>query len=203
MYNDPNQPPQPYQPPMEKWDQPSLPPTQYEVPSAYEPGQYAVPPQAQWQQPRRSRRGVWIALAIVGVVLVLGCGGCAAAAIAGVGFFANSLAGPTQAANNYYQAIKNRDYHQAFSYIDTSGISSQQDQQLTEDAYTVLAQTEDVASGPVTRFSQTNINVNSTNGVNTASVTMSVTRQSRGTYSVQLQLKEENGVWKITDYSNV
>lgn len=212
MNTDPNQSPQPsYQQPAEQWSPPSLPPTYNELP----PTQYIppaneqappVPPPAQqsWRPaPRGSRRGIWIALAIVGVVLVLGCGACLAAAIAGVGFFAKTISGPSTAANAYYQALKGQDYPQAFSYIDASGISSQQGQQVTQEAFSILAQEVDTASGKIVRFSQTNVSVNGTNGASIALVTMSVTRSIKGTYTVQLQLKEENGVWKITDFTGI
>ncbi|HVB61786.1 MAG TPA: hypothetical protein VNE61_11375 [Ktedonobacteraceae bacterium] len=187
MYDDPNQP----QPPYEQ------PPTEY-GPPLYGQSPYAAPPPP---MPKKSRRGVWIALAIVGAVLVLACGGCAALAIAGVGFFASSLAAPSAAASGYYQAIENQQYKVASSYLDTSSLN-QQEQQITAQTFTVAAEARDLADGKVTKFSQTNISVNTTNGVSTASVTMSVTRGSQ-TYSVQLQMKEDNNVWKITDYNNI
>jgi len=183
MYNDPNQPRQPYEPQ----------PTEY-APS-YGQSPYAAPP------PRKSRRGIWIALAIVGAVLVLACGGCAALAIAGVGFFASSLAAPSAAANNYYRAIESQQYNVAYSYLDTSSLNLQE-QQITSETFSLAAEARDAANGKVTKFSQTNINVNTNNGVSTAVVTLSVTR-GRQTYSVQLQMKEENNVWKITDFNNI
>lgn len=186
MYNDPNQPTE-YVPPYE------LPQTQYAPPYGQSPS--AVPP------PRKSRRGIWIALAIVGAVLVLACGGCAAAAIAGVGFFASSLAAPSATVSGYYQAIENQQYKVAYGYLDPSS-RSLQEQQLTAETFSFEAETRDAADSKVTKFSQTNINVNTDNGVSTAVVTLSVTR-GRLTYSVQLQMKEENNVWKITDFTTI
>ncbi len=193
MYNNPDQQPPDEQPPTEY-----VTPPQYAQPTVYEQPSYAAPPHA---QPRKSRRGIWIALAIVGAVLVLGCGGCAAAAIAGVGFFANSLAAPSATASNYYQAIEKQQYKVAYSYLDTGSLNLQE-QQLTAETFSFVAEARDAAAGKVTRFSQTNINVNTNNRASTAVVTMSVTRGNQ-TYSVQLQMKEENNVWKITDFNTI
>src|SRR5579875_1653443 len=115
MYNDPNL--QPYEPPTQN-----------------EPPVYGQPPYA--APPKKSRRGVWIALAIVAAILVLACGGCAAAAIAGVGFFAHSLAAPSAAANDYYHAIENQQYEAAYSYLDTNSLSLQE-QQLTAQTFSL------------------------------------------------------------------
>jgi len=190
MYNDPGQQPPNEQPPTEY-----VSPPQYAQTTVYEQSPYAAPP------PKKSRRGIWIALAIVGAVLLLGCGGCAAAAIAGVGFFASSLAAPSATASNYYQAIEKQQYKVAYGYLDTGSLNLQE-QQLTAETFSFVAEARDAAAGKVTRFSQTNINVNTNNGVSTAVATMSVTRGSQ-TYSVQLQMKEENNVWKITDFNTI
>lgn len=180
MYTDPNQ--QPYEPP-----------TQY-APPVYGQPPYATPP-------KKSRRGIWIALAIVGAILVLACGGCAAAAIAGVGFFARSLSAPSAAANGYYHAIESQQYDVAYSYLDTNSLNLQE-QQLTAQTFSLGAEARDTADGKVTGFTQTTINVNTANGVSTAAVTLSVTR-GKQTYLVHLQMQEENNVWKITDFDTI
>ena len=118
-----------------------------------------------------------------------------------MGFFASSLAAPSAAANNYYRAIESQQYNVAYSYLDTSSLNLQE-QQITSETFSLAAEARDAANGKVTKFSQTNINVNTNNGVSTAVVTLSVTR-GRQTYSVQLQMKEENNVWKITDFNNI
>lgn len=174
----------------------------YEAPpTQYAPPFYGQPPFTPPPPPKKSRRGIWITLAIVGAVLVLACGGCVAAAIAGVGFFASSLAAPSAAASGYYQAIESQQYKVAYGYLDTSSLNLQE-QQLSAETFSFEAETRDAANGKVTKFSQTNINVNTDNGVSTALVTIAVTRGSQ-TYSVRLQMKEENNVWKITDFNNI
>jgi Domain of unknown function (DUF4878) len=209
MYNDPNQPQQPYgQPPNG-----GVPPTQYVPPQQYggqQPQYGGMPPQPGYGYPapppqKTSLRWLWITLGIVGGVLVLICGGCTLLSFMGIGLFGqvvNTVVGPTTAANAYYQNIENQNYAQAYTYLDTSSVTSSGQAINTQSAFITLAQAEDLAQGKVTSFSQTNISTASTNGVNTATVTMTVTRTG-STYTVQLQLREENGTWKIVGFDNI
>ena len=214
MGYDPNQPygagqPQPpYGQPQPSYGQP---PTQYKPPPNYgqqqpynpSPPMYGgTPPMPNYGQPQKksSLRWLWITLAIVGGLLVLGCGGCAIASYAGIGYFAKAIAGPSVAVNAYYQNIKDKNYDQAYTYLDTSG--TVQSQFVNASSFAQVAQAQDQVKGPVTAYSQTNISTDSNNGVNTANVTMSVTRNGSA-YAVQLQLKEENGVWKITSFDTI
>ena len=215
MSYDPNQPFGQGQPP--RPDQPfGQPPTQYTPPPEYGQQPYGQPPpgygQEQYrgappmpgpgyapqQAPRKSSlRWLWITLAIIGGIVVLGCGGCAIASAAGIGFFAKTVIGPTTTANAYYQAIKDQDYAKAYTYIDTSKASGQL-QQETEQAFSALGQLDDKAQGPVTSFSQQNVSVNN----DTATVTMSVTRNG-SPYTVHLQMKQEGNDWKIVGFDNI
>ena len=155
------------------------------------------PGYAPQQAPRKSSlRWLWITLAIIGAIAVLGCGACAIASAAGVGFFAKAVLGPTTTANAYYQAIRDHDYAKAYTYIDTSRASSVQQQ--TEQAFTLAAQLVDRTRGPVTSFSQQDVNVNN----DTATVTMSVTRNG-SPYTVHLQMKQEGNDWKIVGFDNI
>ncbi|HLQ27788.1 MAG TPA: hypothetical protein VK140_00955 [Ktedonobacteraceae bacterium] len=218
-YNDPNQPygqGQPQQPPY------GQPPTQYTPsPTDYRQGQQpygqpppqaygqqgqpygGYPPASNYAQPQKksSLRWLWITLAIVGGILVLACGGCIVASYAGINFLGQtvtSVLGPTTTANAYYQAIQNRDYTSAYTYLDTSGVTVA-GQTVTQDAFVKAAQLYDTAKGPVTSFNQTTVNVDSSG--NTASVTMSVTRNG-SPYTVNLQLKKVGSDWKITAADN-
>jgi hypothetical protein len=142
-------------------------------------------------QQRKSRRGLWIALAIIAGVLVLGCAICGIASVAGIGFFAKTVAAPALTATQYYNAVEKQDYTTSFSYTSLNT--------LTQDAYTKAAQLIDTAKGPVTSFSIGNVSVNN----NTASVIVSVTRGSTAPYDVHLQLQQVNGSWKITSFDNI
>jgi len=198
------QPQQPYDQPPTQYNPPQYGPPQQpysQPPPGYRQEQYAgAPPGPGYAQPpkKSSLRWLWITLAIIGGILVLGCAGCAIASVAGIGFFAKTVIGPSTTANAYYQAIKNQDYAKAYTYIDTSRISSGQLQQGTEQAFAALGQLDDRTRGPVTSFSQTGVNVNN----NTATVTMSVTRNGTS-YTVQLQLMQEGNDWKITGFDNI
>jgi hypothetical protein len=208
-YGQPGQPqPPPYgQPPNEQqWGQ--QPPTYYG-----QPGQPQQPPYGQqWgqqygaqpapaymppQQPRQSRRALWIVLGIIGGLIVLSCALCGIFFVAGIGFFAKTVAGPVIAVNQYYDAVKKQDYSTAFSYISANS-TVLNGQTVTQDLYTTAAQAVDTAKGKVTNYS---VGVPSVTN-NTASVTVTVTRASATAYDVQLQLQQVNGSWKITSINN-
>lgn len=157
---------------------------------------YGPPPQ------KKSLRWLWITLAVVGGLLVLGCGGCAIASFVGIGYFAKTIADPTIVTTAYYQNIKDGNYDQAYTNLDTSNVTVQ-NQPVTQALFNQLAQAKDKLQGQVTNFSQVNISTASNNGVNTATVTMLVTRENGPPYNVQLQLQEENGTWKITGLDNI
>src|SRR6266516_425830 len=115
------QPGQPQQPPYEQqWGQQppqGYAPTQYVAPAyGAQPAPGYMPP----QQPGRSRRGLWIALAIIGGLIVLSCAVCGVLFVTGVGFFAKTVVGPAITANQYYSAVEKQDYNTAFSYISTN-----------------------------------------------------------------------------------
>jgi hypothetical protein len=204
--NEQNQPQQPYEPPTQY-----TPPPEYNQPYAQQPayGQppySGVPPVPTYVPPQRSSlRWLWITLAIVGGILVLGCGGCIIASVAGLGIFGRAVStaiAPSATANSYYNAIKKQDYATAFTYLDTSG-ASVEGRQVSKDAFIILGQTIDATKGTVSSFSQSGVSLNTSasNGT-TATVTMNVTRNG-STYTVHLQLRQENNVWKITGVDNI
>ncbi len=190
---------QPQQPPYEQqWGQQppqNYAPTQYVAPAyGAQPAPGYMPP----QQPKRSRRGLWIALAVIGGLIVLSCGVCGILFATGVGFFAKTVAGPAITVNQYYSAVEKQDYNTAFSYISTN-LTASNGQTLTHELYTTAAQALDTVKGKVTNFSVGSISTSN----NVASVTVSVTRGSASPYDVHLQLQQINGSWKITSYDNI
>jgi hypothetical protein len=217
-YGQPGQPQPPQygqpQPPNEQqWGQ--QPPPQYgqqwgqQPPQDYAPTQYIAPAYGAQpapgymppQQPRRSRRGLWITLAIIAGLLVLGCGGCGILFALGVGPLVNivgSVVGPAYTVNQYYTAVKNQDYSTAFSYINANS-TELNGQTLTQDLFTTAAQLLDTAKGKVTNYSVGNISSSN----NVTSVTVTVTRANAPPYDVHLQLQQVNGSWKITSLDNI
>jgi|SRR5579859_376853 len=226
MYHDPNQPQQPSQggqqpgqpspgdptvyglPPVDPpyYEQPSTQPT-YPPPYGQQPyGQppaYGIPPVPGYAAPppqKKSLRWLWITLGIVGGLVVLSCVGCSIlwASVIGPSFnkgFQSSLV-----ANNYYQAIKNQNYALAYTYLDTTNVSVQ-NQQVTQDLFTTLAQAADTTKGPVTAYKYVTLTTDNSDP-NSATVTMSVTRGGQ-TYDVHLKLHQVGGTWKITDADNI
>jgi hypothetical protein len=130
---------------------------------------------------------------------VLSCAICGILFVAGVGFFAKTVAAPALVVNQYYSAVQKQDYNTAYSYIDQN-LTASNGQPLTQQVYTVAAQALDEVKGKVSRFSVGG-NISVTN--NTASVTVSVTRGSTAAYDVHLQLQQVNGIWKISSYDNI
>jgi hypothetical protein len=198
------QPPPPYEQPQQppygqpQWGQ--QPPPQY-APTQYVAPGYGAPPApgyAQPQQPRQSRRALWIILGIVGGLIVLSCATCGILFAFGIGFFAKTIAAPVNTVNQYYNAVKSQDYNTAFSYLDTN-LTVSNGQTLTQDLYTTAAQLLDTAKGKVSSFSVGHFSVTN----DTASITVSVTRGSTPAYDVHLQLRQVNGAWKITSYDNI
>jgi hypothetical protein len=156
---------------------------------------YARAPGAQ----KKSRRGLWIALGVIGGLFVLLCGIFVVAGAFGVGLFASVVSGPTNAVNQYYTAIEHQDYKTAYSYLqlDTFTVSGQQ-VAANEALYVQLASGLDTAKGKVTSHSISSIQVNN----NDATVVVSATRSGQS-YTVQLELQKVGNDWKIVRFNNV
>jgi hypothetical protein len=156
-----------------------------------------VPPYSQAPQApqKKSRRGLWIILAIVGGILVLACGGCGLAG----GFLAKTVAGPATAVDSYYKAIESQDYNTAYSYlkVDTFTIGGQK-VQASADVFVRSASYLDQNKGKVTSHSITSTNVTN----DTATVEVQVTRNGSPS-TVTLQLKQIGSDWKIVQLDNI
>lgn len=128
---------------------------------------------------------------------MLSCALCGIFFVAGIGFFAKTVAAPALVVNQYYSAVQKQDYNTAYSYIDQNLIATS-DQASTQQAYTLAAQELDTLKGPVSSFSVGNITANN----NITSITVSVKR-GNNSYDVHLQLQQVNGAWKITSIDNI
>lgn len=207
MGYDPNQPPygasnQPPPPPpygaqnQPPYGTPQVPPTVYGPPPAQQ--SYGIPPYAQAPQPapKKSRRWLWITLAIVGGVLVLACGGCAFA----TGFFANMVGAPNSAVDQYYKAIESQDYNTAYTHLQVDTFTWQGQQiQASSAVFTQIGNALDTQKGKVTKHTITSVNVNN----DSATVKVDVTRSGTSTYTVTLELSKVNNEWKITRLDNL
>lgn len=212
MSNDPNQPQQypygqppygqPQQPSYEQppYGQPQQPPygqSPYGQPTYGQPayGGPPIPNDAPSQQPKKRRRVLWIVLGSI-IVLILACAG---------GIFAlfNAVTHnpATDRVNHYYTAIKNQDYATAYSDLDTSGITLNA-QPITQSLYSQAGQAFDVQKGKVSAYNIISTNISTSNGVNTATFTVSVKRNGQS-YDVHLQLKQESNDWRIVSIDNI
>lgn len=196
------QPPPYYEQPQPPYDQsqwgqqpaPQYAQTQYGAPYGAPP----VPDYMQPGQPRQSRRWLWITLGIIGGLVVLSCVVCGTLFALGIGFFAKTVGAPTSAVTQYYNAIENRRYDTAYSYLDPNSIESN-GQPLTQQEYMTAAQAQDTNNGTVSSFSIRNIALN--NGI--TSLIVSVKRINAPAYDVHLQLRQEGSNWKITSYDGI
>ncbi len=205
MYNDPNQPqtPPPYQfpppppyaqtpsygQPATEYGQPPYPPTQYAPPPV--PGYGMAPPQL-----KESRRWLWITLAVVGGLLVLACGGCGLFAYIAVNQTASSV-GPTFAATEYYQGLKDQSYTLAYTQLaDNATIQGQP--VTTQDGFTQLAQNADTQKGTISSYHI----VPNTSDPGSGSITVTVTRNG-SSYDVHLTLTQVGSTWKISQADGI
>jgi hypothetical protein len=148
------------------------------------------------EPPRKSHRRLWITLGIVGIVLVLFvCGGCVATSVFGFRYIQQHI-GPVLAADQYYEALKEQKYDMAYSYVDAN--ATIQNQPVSQETFTHLAQTADTTSGKVTQY--TNGDFMQTG--NSATVMMQITRNKQ-TYPVRLQLRREGNDWRISNADRI
>ena len=199
MSYDPNQPAygQP-QPPS-----PYAPPPQYGQQPTYDSQAPMYGPQPQFYPqptPKKSRRRLWITLAIIFFVVLIG--GATAIVLAIVLTVNNSPA--KTVVQQYYNAAEKQDYSTAYSYlaIQTLTLNGQQ-QNASQGLYTQVVQTIDQENGKVTAYNITGIDLNfSTSTGNTATITVNVTRGST-TQEVHVQLQQEGNDWKIVSIDHL
>jgi hypothetical protein len=161
------------------------PPPEYTAP----PSPNSAPVSGSRQQPRKSYRWVWITLGILAVVCIIG----GAFLVWGLGSAIHTVGGPTIASDQYYNAIRDKDYTRAYTFLG-SGVKAG----LSQEAFTQQAQQQDGAYGRVSEFSYTNVPVG-----DPANATLTVTRANGTSYTVHLEIRQEGGAWKITSFDRI
>lgn len=144
------------------------------------PGPFAAPPA------RKSRKGLWIALAAVVVLLaVVGSGAVVVV---------TQLGAPAAAAVQFCNTLKTQNYGAAYDMFSTS-----LRQQVSEPDFTQGAHTLDTVQGTVTACGQSTASsaYSYSFGASTATVQTDVTRGTAGTLHGLLHLKQENGTWRV------
>ena len=137
------------------------------------------------QQPDRSFRRLWLSLSIIGSILLLNCV---------VYIILHVLTPPldaTATANAYYQAIENKDFTKAYSYL-SPDYPVGGHERLSQAMFISSARAKDTTAGPVTNFSQIGNSTN--NGI--VSVSLAITRTGQS-YIVNLLLQQNHSVWQI------
>ena len=100
--------------------------------------------------------------------------------------------GAERTAQAFYTAIKQQDYATAWAYL---ALDQQKD--LTQYSFTLVAQQQDAKFGPVIAFKELRYD-RDTNAANQAAVQEQVTRKDNTTYTIQLGLVQgADGSWKV------
>ncbi|HZR44598.1 MAG TPA: hypothetical protein VFB12_31090 [Ktedonobacteraceae bacterium] len=178
------------------------------VPPLYAPGGQGYPPGLQQPpfappQAKRSRKWIWIVVAVLSVGLLGGCGLCGWAFYNIFGEAFSQATSVTTVVTNYYDAIEAHDYARAYSYVSPQGMING----MTQQTFTQQAQSYDNQFGSVTDFTPQSSGVtavpssNSTE-ISSFSLTVQVTRAKKS-YNVLLTLHKVNGQWKITDFDRI
>ncbi len=187
---------------------PFLPPTAEHVPFAgqgYLPGPQLAP-YPQHPVAKKSYRWLWI---VISAIIVLGLASCGLCAWIGYSVIGSPLrqelsieeAG-ISLTQNYYQALQNQDYAQAYTYLSPQGNIKG----LTQAQFTKQAQAADQQGGFVDSYTpgspsiDNNALLNST--ITTFTMPVSIQR-AHTSYSALLTISKIGNQWKITDYDRI
>ena len=145
---------------------------------------YTQPP-----APKKSRRGLKVALIVAGIVLVLGALGGGGAV-----FLINQIAAPGMAAVQFCNELKTQNYDNAYSML-----SSSMQGQYPETAFRAGITALDTAEGKVIgcQQAQGGNTYKYSLGSSTATVGAQLTRANQGNLTGSIHLKNENGSWKV------
>lgn len=96
-------------------------------------------------------------------------------------------------AMRYYSAIQNKDYSQAYSYLDAHATDAN-GHPITLNDLEQTAQTMDKQEGPIVGFVA---------AAYSSQVVMTITRAQMGPYHAHLQMKQEGSTWKIISLDRI
>lgn len=180
-------------------------PPQHAAPP-YPPGQGYPGPQAPYfAPPKKSYKWVWILVSVLSVLILASCGVCAwaSSSLFGSAFqqATTVVYGGRDLTNNYYEAIQNKRYSQAYSYLSPQG----ELKNLTQVQYLKQAQSLDEQYGPVYKYVAGTPSVSydtSDTNINHFTIPVDVTREKKS-YQVSLTMYKINDQWRITDYTTI
>lgn len=195
-------PPVPPVPPAPPYPPPVVPPGPMVQPMPpYQPYQPYMPPphfQPQPPQPKKSRKGLWITLSIIGGIILLGCIGCSVLVATNFGTI-KQIIGPSFVTGEYYASIQQQQYDMAFSFLASNASITIDGQSVPDNqaAFVQAATNMDAKYGPVTSFSV------QTTDQNFNQLQIQVTRKNHAPYLVTLTFVNVNGTTKIASISNI
>lgn len=186
------------------------------TPAPPHPPQHAFPPYPSGQgyqgaqppysvAPKKSYKWVWILASVLGVIILASCGICAwaSSSVFGSAFqqATTVVYGGRDITNNYYEAIQNKRYGQAYNYLYPQGRLKS----LTQAQYLKQAQNLDEQYGPVYKYSAGTPSVSyDTSGTNIDHFTIPVdVTRAKKSYYVSLTMYKIGDQWKITDYTTI
>jgi hypothetical protein len=143
----------------------------------------------QSRQKKVSRRWLWIIVAVTCVLII--------AAIFIVRYL-GTLAGPTVTVDNYYQAVLQKNYSLAYSYLASNATLTSQNQKIPigpQQDYTTSSRLLDSHIGSVIGYKVATTSDN-------ALLIINATRSKNAHlihYSVRFTMIQEDGTWKIKD----
>ncbi|HLX40192.1 MAG TPA: hypothetical protein VKR42_06645 [Ktedonobacteraceae bacterium] len=161
-----------------------------------------IPPYERRSPVRKSRRGLWITLSIVGAVLLLACGLCSWAAYS---FFAPAVQGVSGSLNtvdDYYGNLQSKDYAAAYADISTQYELSS----LTQEQFVQEASARDSQYGAILSYTPGQPAYASTpgGGFDFTRFTISVdVKRANLSYTTTLYLRKIGDNWKITNFDSI
>jgi flagellar basal body-associated protein FliL len=165
------------------YQQPPPPPAYQQQYPAAAPAQYAPPLAPAYPPPalvrKKSRRGLWITLISIFVLLVIAC------VAVGAVVYANRST-PTRTLTAFCTALKANDYHTAYQQLSVSAQGTKSESDFTTTFQKV---------GGVKDCTFNNVNENSSTA--TALVTLTLNLAAIPPIKYDSRLVDENGTWKI------
>ncbi|GCF06452.1 hypothetical protein [Dictyobacter arantiisoli] len=155
-------------------------------------------------RPKKTNKWTVIAISILVGLLLLSCGICF---WAGTSMFGgmfnqvyNGLSNGTQVVNNFYDALQNKQYAQAYHALKPQGSLKN----ISEQDFITRAEKQDTLYGPVLRYSVGQPDLSKYDGqvLDTISLPVDVARTKKS-YTAHIQLKLINNQWKITAIDNL
>ncbi len=166
-----------------------------------QPAPFPQPPMA-----KKSYRWLWIVISAIVVLGLTSCGLCAWIGYSVLGSpvrqeFSIEETGITLT-QNYYEALQNQDYAQAYTYLSPQGNIKG----LTQAQFTKQAQAADQHDGPVNAYTPGNPSIDNNALLNSTVTTFTMpvsVQRAHASYNALLTITKVGNQWKITNYDRI